>query len=51
MAHVNVACHQHGLHGFGQIQQTKQIAGSTSRTSNRLSRRFVSESKLFDQAL
>ena len=51
MAHVNVACHQHGLHRLGQIQQAKQIAGSTSRTSNRLRCCFVSESKLFDQAL
>ena len=51
MAHVNVAGHQHGLHGFGQIQQAQQVAGCTARTAHSLRRGFVSESKLFDQAL
>ena len=25
VAHVDVACHQHGLHRFGQVQQAQQV--------------------------
>ncbi len=51
MAHVQIARHQHALHRLGQIQQTQQVAARAARATNGLGRRFVSEPKLFDQAL
>ena len=51
MAHVQVTRHEHGLHRFGQVEQTQQIAGGTARAAYRLRGSFVSEPKLFDQAL
>ena len=51
MSHVDVTCHQHGLNGLRQIQQTKQVAGSTSRAPDSLGRRFVGQTKLFDESL
>ncbi|MNM93953.1 hypothetical protein D3C81_1063410 [compost metagenome] len=49
MAHVEVARHQHRLHGIGQVQQAQQVRHRAARTADRLGGLFVRELEFADQ--
>ena len=49
MAHVDITSHQHGLHGFSQIQQAQQVGGGTARAAHSLCSLLMGQAKLLDQ--